>query len=143
MTRAREIPSPLIVAGDLNAGPGVSEVNFNQILNAGFASVHDLIQPRTEDVTWHPANPLNANGPHKGCPPQRIDHVFVRATDLTQKKLLPISSRICLQEPVITVKGRQNLTVSDHFALLVEVDLIPEPRPVMPVGLSDPGYRAP
>jgi endonuclease/exonuclease/phosphatase (EEP) superfamily protein YafD len=33
--------SPVVIAGDLNAGPGVSEVNFRQVLDAGFVSIHD------------------------------------------------------------------------------------------------------
>ena len=36
LSRALSLSSPLIVAGDLNAGPGVSEKNFEQMMEAGF-----------------------------------------------------------------------------------------------------------
>ncbi|MGA2886716.1 MAG: endonuclease/exonuclease/phosphatase family protein [Terracidiphilus sp.] len=115
------LPSPVILAGDLNAGPGVSETNFRQILDAGFVSIHDLVNGGLAQPTWDPLNPLNSRGPHRHCPPQRIDHVFVRAQDLNSKIIEPISSRICLQDPVVPVNGSQRVTISDHYGIMVEL----------------------
>jgi len=123
LDRIRGLSSPVIVAGDLNAGPGVSETNFRQILDAGFVSVHDLFHPASPDVTWDPINPLNSEGPHKACPPQRIDHIFIRAEDYRDNRIKPLSSVICLKEPAVQIKGEEAVTVSDHFGICVEIDV--------------------
>ncbi|MGB6687505.1 MAG: endonuclease/exonuclease/phosphatase family protein [Terracidiphilus sp.] len=120
---ASRLSSPLIVAGDLNAGPGVSEVNFRQILNAGFVSLHDLLHSQSPDVTWDPRNSLNVDGPHKTSPPQRIDHVFIRSEDWRENRVRPLSSAICLLEPVVQVESGTVVTVSDHFGICVEIDV--------------------
>jgi endonuclease/exonuclease/phosphatase family metal-dependent hydrolase len=121
LARVSSSDSPLIIAGDLNAGPGVSEGNFRQILNAGFVSVHDLLHDGTPEVTWDPKNILNATGPHKHCPPQRIDHIFIRTEDLLQNSIRPLASSICLQTPVVRIKGGDLVTVSDHFGICIEI----------------------
>lgn len=117
------LPSPVIIAGDVNAGPGVSDSNFRQILDAGFVSIHDLVNGQSAQPTWDPLNALNSHGPHRGCPPQRIDHAFVRACDLDRALIEPISSLICLQDPVVAVHGRQNVTISDHYGIVVELSV--------------------
>jgi endonuclease/exonuclease/phosphatase family metal-dependent hydrolase len=120
---ASRFKSPLLVAGDLNAGPGVSEVNFQQLLDAGFVSVHDLVSPQSKDVTWDPLNSLNDKGPHKACPPQRIDHVFLRGTDYNEKKVRVLSSDICLDTPVVQVPRSSAVTISDHYGICVELEI--------------------
>jgi endonuclease/exonuclease/phosphatase family metal-dependent hydrolase len=126
LKRVARLPSPLIIAGDLNAGPGVSEVNFRQILDAGFVSVHDLFHDEISDVTWDPRNPLNSSGPHKACPRQRIDHIFIRTEDFRQNRMRPLSSVICLQTPVVQIEGGNFVTVSDHYGICVEIDVSSE-----------------
>jgi endonuclease/exonuclease/phosphatase family metal-dependent hydrolase len=114
--------STVIMAGDLNAGPGVSDANFRSILQAGFVSVHDDLHPAATDYTWQPSNRLNVSGPHHMCPPQRIDHVFIRREDRETGRLIPIRSQLCLDREV--VKGTDGLmySVSDHYGLCVALD---------------------
>jgi endonuclease/exonuclease/phosphatase family metal-dependent hydrolase len=126
LDRARTLGSPLVVAGDLNAGPGVSEDNFRQMVEAGFVSLHDLLHGQTSEVTWDPENPLNSSGPHKACPPQRIDHFFVKSMELAQNHFKPVSSTICLKEPAVQIQGKMPFTVSDHFGICVEIDFSTE-----------------
>jgi endonuclease/exonuclease/phosphatase family metal-dependent hydrolase len=123
LNRSLTLGSPLVVAGDLNAGPGVSEGNFRQMLAAGFVSVHDLIHRQTSEATWDPENPLNSHGPHKVCPPQRIDHFFVKSTALADKQIRAVSSTICLKERVVPIQGKEAVTVSDHFGICAEIDI--------------------
>ena len=134
LARAREFKSPLIIAGDLNAGPGVSQVNFRQILDADFVSVHDLLHDGSREVTWDPKNLLNATGPHKHCPPQRIDHIFIRSEDFRRKTMTPLSSVICLDSPAVHIEGDHLVTVSDHYGICVEIDVSCE-------ALSDGAYK--
>jgi endonuclease/exonuclease/phosphatase family metal-dependent hydrolase len=117
------LPSPVIVAGDMNAGPGVSESNFRQILDAGFVSIHDFMNGQSTHPTWDPLNALNSRGPHRGCPPQRIDHVFVRERDLDSSLIEPSSSLICLQDAIVAIHGRQNVTISDHYGIVVDLSV--------------------
>jgi endonuclease/exonuclease/phosphatase family metal-dependent hydrolase len=113
-----------IIAGDLNAGPGVSEGNFQQLEDAGYQSIHDLLNGRESGATWDPGNPLNANGPHRLCPLQRIDHLFVRREDLASGRVLAISSAICCRDATVpTLAGM--VTVSDHYGLAFEIELVP------------------
>jgi endonuclease/exonuclease/phosphatase family metal-dependent hydrolase len=127
---ARHLDSPLVVAGDLNAGPGVSDINFRQRLDAGFVSIHEVLHPGAPEVTWDPLNSLNSGGPHNKCPPQRIDHVFIRTRDYENKRIQPLLSEICLQDPVVLVQGAKAVSVSDHYGICVEIDVASD-------GLSD------
>ncbi len=113
---------PCIILGDINAGPGVSENNFRQFANAGYESIYDLLASGDPSATWDPVNPLNAEGPHKHCHAQRIDHAFILQDDRTKKRILPLSCHICCSEP--TVMSPQGLvTVSDHYGLVFELEL--------------------
>jgi len=127
LTRALSLNSPLVIAGDLNAGPGVSEKNYQQMLGAGFLSIHDLIHGQTSEATWDPNNTLNSHGPHKICPPQRIDHLFVKSTDLASNRIGAVSSTICLKEPIVDIPGQKAVTVSDHFGICAEFDVLIDP----------------
>jgi endonuclease/exonuclease/phosphatase family metal-dependent hydrolase len=122
LNAANSEPGISIIAGDLNAGPNVSETNFRQVQEAGYESVHDLLHGHDSGSTWDPQNPLNRDGPHRACPPQRIDHVFVRKRDLASRLIVPLSSSICFQEAVVPI-GTQWVTVSDHFGLSVDIEL--------------------
>ena len=46
--------------------------------------------------------------------------MFVRARDIEEKNLLPVSSEICLNGPVVPLADGQNVSVSDHYGLLTE-----------------------
>jgi endonuclease/exonuclease/phosphatase family metal-dependent hydrolase len=72
--------APVAIAGDFNAGPGVSEANYRSVLGAGFDDAFDRAERRDGplETTWTPDNPLSQSGPHSDSPPQRIDHVFLR-----------------------------------------------------------------
>lgn len=119
---ADRAPGTVVIAGDFNAGPGVSEGNFRSILQAGFLSVHDDLHPGATDYTWQPSNRLNVSGPHHMCPPQRIDHVLIRKNDRDTGRLKPICSQLRLDGDV--VKGTDGImySVSDHYGLYVELD---------------------
>ena len=111
-----------MIAGDLNAGPGVSDENFRQLLAGGYESVYDLLDGAKDLYTWDPKNPLNRNGPHRACPPQRIDHVFVRREDLESGLIQPVSCAICCQDEIVATPNGDKVTVSDHFGLQVDLE---------------------
>lgn len=113
----------VVIAGDLNAGPGVSDGNFRSVIQAGFVSVHDWLYPSAPEFTWEPANRLNVAGPHKMCPPQRIDHIFVKSADVDSGRIRPLHSHVCLEEEVVRGTDGVMYTVSDHFGLCAELDL--------------------
>jgi endonuclease/exonuclease/phosphatase family metal-dependent hydrolase len=120
---ANTIPGTVFLAGDLNAGPGVSESNFQSILDAGFVSVHDYLHPAAADYTWDPSNRLNSGGPHDMCPPQRIDHLLVRKSDIDSGAVQPLRSFVCLGDEVVAAGNNLKYTVSDHLGLCVELQL--------------------
>lgn len=116
-----------LIAGDLNAGPGVSENNYRLLEKRGFMDVHRMLHRDCNDPTWEPTNLLNRNGPHKTSPPQRIDHVFVRSCDLDAKVIRPVSSSIVFKEARVPVSGNRKVTLSDHYGLLVVLDIAGAP----------------
>lgn len=113
-TRARQIeqmlerlPHARVIAGDLNAGPGVSDANYRLFLARGLADAY--LAHNAEAATWDPANPLNEGGPHQKSPPQRCDHIFVRGLEV-------IESAIVFDEPIVQT-GRGSVTLSDHYGV--------------------------
>lgn len=106
-----------IIGGDLNTGPEVSRSNYDLLLAAGY---HDPYIPRYSSAeptaTWNPKNPLNSNGPHRMCPPQRIDHVLVWGMPVMD--IIVTDTRIVLHEPTVEVQTGY-VTVSDHYGFLV------------------------
>ncbi|HVG24234.1 MAG TPA: endonuclease/exonuclease/phosphatase family protein [Thermoanaerobaculia bacterium] len=110
MLRVLDSAAACVLAGDLNAGPGVSETNYRQLERAGFVDAWALHHPGSDGATWDPANPLNAGGPHQTSPPQRCDHIFLRGP------VTALSSEIVLTEPIVDTGGRR-VTLSDHYGL--------------------------
>ncbi len=113
-----------ILAGDFNAGPGVSLDNFTSMEKAGFVSVHDHMHGTPSDVTWDPANRLNKDGPHRMCPRQRIDHIFVRRSDINSRMVVPTRSGVCLDAETVVLSGREACTVSDHAGFYADLQFL-------------------
>lgn len=119
----------VLIVGDVNAGPGVSDGNYRLFEENNYLDLHHLANAGVEEATWEPNNPLNFNGPHRTSPPQRIDHVFARAEDIRLKRFVPSSSRIVLREARVGVSDGSRVCVSDHFGVMTHIAL----GQVMPV----------
>jgi endonuclease/exonuclease/phosphatase family metal-dependent hydrolase len=120
---SREEKALVVVCGDLNAGPGVSENNYRQFCEGGFIDVHDELHKSTEEATWDPKNTLNQNGPHRTSPPQRVDHVFVRRPDLDSGRVKLLASTIQSKEEIIAASGVGRVTLSDHYSVRVVFEI--------------------
>ena len=107
---------PVILAGDLNAGPDVSIVNYEQILKAGF--IDAFAESGGTGITWDPANPLVANHGENNLPPQRIDHIFLNS--MAAKILKPDTGRVVLNALGIHLKDNHLIPVSDHYGIQVD-----------------------
>ena len=117
----------LLIAGDLNAGPEASAGNYEQLSRAGY--IDCFTQRPGQDtgemtITWDPENALNDKGPFPNSPPQRVDHVFVRKAD-AGVPVLVTGARIEMTEPVVSLPDGRSVTPSDHYALVVELDVDP------------------
>jgi len=116
---ARQDGCPSIIMGDLNAGPGVSEENYQSIVQNGFvdpAAESGDGANQEESITWDPQNPLNAEGPHRHCPPQKVDHIFVSEPLL--QKLAAARTETVLTEPCVRKDGAR-FPLSDHYGQLL------------------------
>ena len=105
-----------IIAGDLNAGPQASPANYERLLSEkiwrdAYADHTNLNEP-----TWDPKNPLNANGPHRMCPAQRIDHVLLNTANFRHNAI----ANIVGHAPTVQTK-RGPVTISDHYGIRVEI----------------------
>lgn len=112
----------MLILGDLNTGPGVSQSNYARLLELGFIDLHAWMKPDSNEVTWEPRNPLNRNGPHRTSPPQRIDHVFVRAVDLRSGLVEPLGAEIVYREPLVQTRSGE-VTLSDHYGVRARLRL--------------------
>ena len=110
-----------VLAGDFNAGPQASAGNYALFENMKLADATLLSRPKlpAPAVTWDPKNFLNRGGPHRTCPPQRIDHVFLREKDLS--RIAGIRAHIVFSKPTVSVGGKRRATISDHYGLLAEI----------------------
>jgi endonuclease/exonuclease/phosphatase family metal-dependent hydrolase len=120
---SQEQQALVIVCGDLNAGPGVSESNYAQFHENGFLDVHSCLHKSTEEATWDPTNPLNQDGPHRTSPPQRVDHVFARRRDLDSGRVKLLESTIQSKEAIVDAPGLGRVTLSDHYSVRVVFEI--------------------
>lgn len=118
-SRAHGIP---VILGDFNAGPGVADKNYRCLLGAGYVDVYGHLHPESAQCTWDPRNLLSADGPHRACPPQRIDHVFVRASDIESGRVAPVEARVVFSECEVRLPGGGHVTPSDHYGLLTRLE---------------------
>lgn len=112
-----------ILLGDFNAGPGVSQVNYDHVIEEGFIDTFILgchKKNACEQVTWDPGNSLNSNGLFSDSPPQRIDHIFVIDQDSAPFEIGFAS--VVMDEQNIKAKG-QLVSASDHYGVLVNIKI--------------------
>jgi endonuclease/exonuclease/phosphatase family metal-dependent hydrolase len=121
---------PTVIAGDLNAGPGVSDANYKLVTSRGYVDAWDFAGLRAtggRNVTWEPENSLNSTGPHKSSPPQRIDHVFVPAS--FSSVISVASAEIVFDMPCVATGNDHLVTPSDHYGLMADLQLHGSPLP--------------
>jgi endonuclease/exonuclease/phosphatase family metal-dependent hydrolase len=120
---AQEQRALVIICGDVNAGPGVSESNYNQFSESGFTDVHESLHESTPEPTWDPRNALNHGGPHQMSPAQRVDHAFIRRRDLDAGRVGLLESVIQFKEESVVVPRAKKVTLSDHYSLRVVFEI--------------------
>ena len=110
---------PVIMAGDLNAGPHSSVSSYRALLQAGYSDAFTV--GGGTGITWDPGNPLVAAGRENHLQPQRIDHVFINGK--AGARLRPVNSRIVLHGPSVLLEDGRAVPVSDHYGILVDFRL--------------------
>jgi endonuclease/exonuclease/phosphatase family metal-dependent hydrolase len=113
----------IVLAGDLNAGPGVSQVNYDQVTTAGYLDCLAACG-KPDDATWDPLNPLNLFGPHRTSPAQRCDHIFIRGSVVDEKIVTLSGASVVFRETVVGVDGRR-VTLSDHYGVMATLRVRP------------------
>jgi len=115
--------APALLVGDFNCSPTVHQARYRQIIAAGYVDSFAVANPHPSAAmaaTWDPANALNAGGPFRDSPRQRIDHVFVPRDLLPQ--MAPVASAVVLDRPVVQVGPGQRVTLSDHYGLMTDFE---------------------
>lgn len=110
---ARTSSLPVLLCGDLNAGPEASPGNLQQLLDDGWTD------PVRGGTTWDPANPLNRDGLFGDSPAQRVDHVLLDRT--AAQRFAVRDASIVLGGPVVGVPGGP-VPLSDHAGVLVTLE---------------------
>ena len=106
---------PAILAGDLNAGPGASKKNYDEMINAGFTDTFTVADGN--GISWDPDNPLIKWHGEYHLPPQRVDHIFINKA--AEQILKPSGAKIVLDHAGIRLTNGTNIPVSDHYGVLV------------------------
>ena len=133
-----------IIAGDLNMGEEASASNYQSMLDAGYRDgvkeAHSR-QPHLTSMlpmTWDPANPLNAVGPHASQCAQRIDHIMLHP----QSGLAGEDTELRFTEKDVELPGRQeNCTISDHYGLNLKIAIAPPSTDAASAGHPDQTYN--
>mgnify|MGYP001619461940 CR=1 FL=1 len=108
---------PILMVGDLNAGPHTSTHIYKELCGRGLVDV--FAAAGGDGMTWDPANPLVARGRESHLPPQRIDHVFLSAT--LADRLAPRAAHTVLHEhDAPTPWG--GMPLSDHYGVLTDLE---------------------
>ena len=119
----RDAALPVVMAGDFNAEPEANEIRFLRGLAAiegrstYFQDAWHLAGNGGRGITWSNRNP------HAAAmfePDRRIDYIFVGAPDHDGRGWVE-TARVVLDTP------RDGVHASDHFGVLAEVRLFPEP----------------
>ena len=96
------------IVGDLNCGPEASAGNYEHLKTVGFT---DMLARFDVGYTWDQASPLNNLPVFKGCPSQRIDHLFLKS----DAPIEATSASKCFTESCVRVAKGEMVTLSDHY----------------------------
>jgi endonuclease/exonuclease/phosphatase family metal-dependent hydrolase len=108
-----------IILGDFNAGPNVSAVNHQLMLDHNYLDTYlENYDEESDCVTWNPMNKLNYNGYFPSSPPQRIDNIFIDKTDSLLFEV--IESDVMLREEVLDA-GAMRVPLSDHYGYFCKI----------------------
>jgi len=106
-----------VILGDVNAGPDISKINYNYLLENNFSDAYadfSLQKGIIAKPTWDGANPLNSMRGYTAKDAQRIDHIYL-SKKLRDSSSLDIVERV-FDENVINVDGK-NFPLSDHYGV--------------------------
>lgn len=115
MTNHATLPLPVILAGDLNAGPGASRKNYDEVISAGFGDSFSISGGK--GISWDPDNPLIQWHGEYHLPPQRVDHIFINKA--AEQIIKPLDAKIVMDQAGIRLTTGTNIPVSDHYGVLV------------------------
>lgn len=110
---------PVLLAGDLNAGPDSSKINYQEMLQAGL--IDAFANGNGSGITWDPENPLVASNKEHHLLPQRIDHIFLNKAGAG--KLAPVKSCIVLNGTSVRLPDGRLIPVSDHYGVRVDFNI--------------------
>ncbi len=108
-----------IILGDFNAGPTVSAVNHQLMLDNNYLDTYtEIYQEEGECITWNPMNKLNYNGYFPSSPPQRIDNIFI---DKDAKPFFRVlEANVMLRDEVLDAGGLR-VPLSDHYGYFCRI----------------------
>ncbi|HXI58423.1 MAG TPA: endonuclease/exonuclease/phosphatase family protein [Polyangia bacterium] len=127
---AEETDNPQIVMGDFNAVPHSDEIRWMCGLTTlggrrvFYQDAWDIVHAGQAGYTWARANPYTERLAWlRGD--RRIDYIFTTAQRRDGRGTVH-SARLLFDEPVVMPSG-ERLFASDHFAVVAEVQMVPNP----------------
>jgi endonuclease/exonuclease/phosphatase family metal-dependent hydrolase len=124
--------NPQVIMGDFNATPASDEIRWltGQTSLEGrrtfYQDAWDVAHPGQPGWTWARANHYT-DLMHWLRADRRLDYIFVTPPRRDRRGTIH-AARVLFDEPVVLPSG-ERLYASDHFGVLAEVQLVPEPGP--------------
>lgn len=110
-----------MIVGDINAGPGISEVNYKYLLENDFTDAYANYSKKSgieAKPTWLGSNALNAMRGYTEEDAQRIDHIYL-SKQLSNSTDIQEVQRI-FDANAISVDGK-HYPLSDHYGVELEL----------------------
>jgi len=111
-----------IILGDINAGPNISSVNYQQYLDSGYVDAHLNYSKKIgqePEMTWAGDNYHNEIRGYTGETQQRIDLIFLSKSladtvSITQAKSL-------YTENSVKISDTLSVPLSDHYGVIARM----------------------
>jgi len=113
-----------IILGDFNSGPEIAPSNYQFLSTHGYVDAYSIfcvengLEP---EITWDAKNTLNLQGTHPDSISQRIDHIFISHELVDAVKIT--NSEVIFKELLVEISSEEKVTLSDHYAIMVEFKL--------------------
>ncbi len=108
-----------IILGDFNAGPNVSPVNHQLMIDNNYLDTYlEVYEEEGDCITWDPMNRLNYNGYFPSSPPQRIDNIFI---DKDAKQFFEVLEANVMLREIVLDAGIMRVPLSDHYGYFCRI----------------------
>lgn len=114
-------PARVVLTGDMNCSPSVSEKEYQDLLSVGYEDAFLTAPDHPEEadsVTFDVhGNPLLSSCSEDAMPSARIDHILIPKNGAFKA----VKAHVVLQEASVETSTDDRVPVSDHYGMLIDL----------------------